>query len=144
MNKAILVGNLTKDPELSTTSSGISVCKFTIAVTRRFANAEGNRETDFLPIIVWRQIGENCHKYLKKGSKAGVVGTIQTRSYDDKDGIKRYVTEIVADEVEFLSSKTSSGDGGEFIEDMAKPAVKSGGKKPIAELAPIDDDDLPF
>jgi len=144
MNKVILVGNLTKDPELSTTTSGISVCKFTIAVTRRFANAEGNREADFLPIIVWRQIGENCHKYLKKGSKAGVVGTIQTRSYDDKDGIKRYVTEVVADEVEFLSAKTPNDSGGEFIDEVNKPAIKNGGKKPIAELAPIDDDDLPF
>lgn len=140
MNKVILVGNLTKDPELSTTTSGISVCKFTLAVTRRFANAEGNREADFLPIIVWRAAGENCHKYLKKGSKAGVVGTIQTRTYDDKDGIKRYVTEVVADEVEFLSTRPSGDNGGEFIEE-GRP---SNGKKPIAELVPIDDDDLPF
>lgn len=139
MNKAILVGNLTKDPELSTTTNGISVCKFTLAVSRRFASADGTRETDFLPIIVWRAIGENCHKYLKKGSKAGVIGTIQTRSYDDKDGIKRYVTEIIADEVEFLSSK--SAEENSYFEEDKKPVSK---KKPISELSPIEDDDLPF
>ena len=78
MNKVILIGNLTKDPELATTNSGISVCRFTLAVTRNFANAEGEREADFLDIIVWRGQAENCHKYLKKGSKCGVVGVLQT------------------------------------------------------------------
>lgn len=142
MNKVILVGNLTRDPELATTTSGISVCKFTLAVSRRFAGADGTRETDFLNIIVWRTVGENCHKYLRKGSKAGVVGTIQTRTYDDKDGIKRYVTEIVADEVEFLSSK-SSGDGAPSYDEMPdEPQAPK--RKPVAELKPIEDDDLPF
>ncbi|MDD2221580.1 MAG: single-stranded DNA-binding protein [Clostridia bacterium] len=143
MNRVILVGNLTKDPELSTTASGISVCKFSIAVSRRFNNAEGNRETDFFNIIVWRQQAENCHKYLHKGNKAGVVGSLQTRTYDDKDGIKRYVTEIIADEVEFLTSKGSGGD--EFTPDESEksgaPAPKA---KKTAELKPIADDDLPF
>ena len=99
MNKVILVGNLTKDPELTTTTSGVSVCRFTIAVSRRYVGASGERETDFINIVVWRGQAENCHKYLKKGSKCGVVGTIQTRSYDAQDGSKRYVTEVVADEV---------------------------------------------
>lgn len=141
MNKVILVGNLTRDPELSTTSSGISVCKFTLAVSRRFQSSDGTRETDFLPIIVWRTIGENCHKYLKKGSKAGVVGTIQTRTYDDKEGVKRYVTEVVADEVEFLSSKSSNEGGGYDEMPDESPVAK---RKPVAELKPIEDDDLPF
>ncbi|NCA66936.1 MAG: single-stranded DNA-binding protein [Clostridia bacterium] len=122
MNKVLLIGNLTKDPELSTTSSGISVCKFTIAVSRRF----GNNETDFLPVIAWRGQAENCSKFLKKGSKAAICGSIQTRSYDANDGSKRYITEIVADEVQFLSTKAA----GE--EDAA-----------ITEMKPIDDA-LPF
>ncbi len=131
MNKVILIGNLTKDPELSTTNSGISVCRFTLAVQRRFTNAEGERETDFLNITVWRGQAENCSKYLRKGSKACVTGSIQTRSYDAQDGTKRYVTDIVADEVEFLSSK-QSGEGQERKDEE------------VAKLQPIDDDSLPF
>ena len=135
MNKVILVGNLTKDPELKTTPSGISVCNFTLAVQRRFANADGNRETDFLPIIVWRVQAENCAKYLRKGSKAGVVGSIMTRTYDDKDGIKRYVTEIVADEVEFLMSRNSN----ENLDD----GTTSQKQAPVKTLTEIEDD-FPF
>ncbi len=135
MNKVILIGNLTKDPELATTNSGISVCRFTLAVTRNFANAEGEREADFLDIIVWRGQAENCHKYLRKGSKCAVVGSIQKRSYDAQDGTKRYVTEIIAETVEFLNSRNSNGgDSQEKVED----------KKEVAELEPIDDDTLPF
>ena len=134
MNKCILVGNLTKDPELSTTSNGVSVCRFTIAVSRRYSNAEGERETDFLNIIVWRNLGENCHKFLKKGSKVGVVGNIQNRSYDATDGTKRYVTEIVAEEVEFLSTKTSD----DAVSTPKAPAEE------VSNLLPIDDDGLPF
>ena len=133
MNKVILIGNLTRDPELATTNSGVSVCRFALAVTRNFSNSEGERETDFLNIIVWRGQAENCHKYLKKGSKCAVVGSIQTRSYDAQDGSKRYVTEIVAETVEFLSSR-ANGEGMDKFED----------KKDVAELEPIDDDSLPF
>lgn len=135
MNKVILIGNLTKDPELATTNSGVSVCRFTLAVSRNFSNAEGERETDFLNIIVWRNQADNCHKYLKKGSKCAVVGTIQTRSYDAQDGTKRYVTEIIAENVEFLNSRSSDDSNGQ---------VKSESKKEVAELQPIDDDTLPF
>lgn len=131
MNKCILVGNLTKDPELTTTSNGVAVCRFAIAVSRRYANADGERETDFLNIVVWRNLGENCHKFLKKGSKVGVVGNIQSRSYDAQDGSKRYVTEIVAEEVEFLSTRQS--------EDQPKASNEE-----VAKLQPIDDDGLPF
>lgn len=138
MNKVILVGNLTKDPELSQTNAGISVCRFTLAVQRRFQNTEGEREADFLNVVVWRAQAENCHKFLKKGSKCGVVGRIQTSSYDAQDGTKRYTTDIVADEVEFLSSRQSEG-GAAPVE--AKPAQPS---KKVAELEPIDDDSLPF
>lgn len=136
MNKVILVGNLTKDPELATTNSGVSVCRFTLAVSRRYQNADGERETDFLNVVVWRGQADNCHKYLKKGSKCGVVGTIQTRSYDAQDGTKRYITEVVADEVEFLNSRSASEGGYEAKEAPKKPDV--------ATLEPIDDDTLPF
>ena len=131
MNKVILIGNLTKDPELTTTNSGISVCRFTLAVPRRFQNAEGERETDFLNVTVWRNQAENCNKYLKKGSKASIVGSLQTRSYDAQDGTKRYVTDIVAEEVEFLSSRQSGEEREKKEEEVAK-------------LQPIDDDSLPF
>lgn len=132
MNKCILVGNLARDPELTTTSNGVAVCRFSIAVSRRYANSDGERETDFLNIVVWRNLGENCHKFLKKGSKVGIVGNIQSRSYDATDGTKRYVTEIVAEEVEFLSTKSQDGEA---------PKVSN---EEVAKLQPIDDDGLPF
>jgi len=100
MNKVILIGNLTKDPELATTNSGVAVCRFSIAVQRRFQNADGEREADFFNIVVWRAAGENCAKFLKKGSKCAVVGRLQNSSYEAQDGSKRYTTEIVADEVQ--------------------------------------------
>jgi len=129
MNKAILVGNLTRDPELSTIPNGTAVCKFAIAVNRRFADAEGNRQTDFFNIVAWRALGENCGKYLKKGSKVGIVGQIQIRNYE-QDGVKKFFTEIIADEVEFLSPK-----GGESGGDLRS----DGG-----EMQPVTDDNLPF
>lgn len=109
MNKVILTGNLTRDVELATTQSGISVARFTIAVQRRFANADGEREADFINIVVWRGQAENCNKYLQKGSKCAVVGSLQTRSYDADDGSKRYVTEVVAESVEFIGNKKDGG-----------------------------------
>ena len=136
MNKCILIGNLTKDPDLTTTTSGISVCRFTLAVSRRFQNAEGERETDFINIVVWRNLADNCHKYLRKGSKCAVVGNIQTRSYDATDGTKRYVTEVVAEEVEFVGSRASGTEGGAELEERNKPTT--------TKLEPIDDDQLPF
>lgn len=137
MNKVFLIGNLTKDPEASTTTSGIKVCKFTVAVNRNYSSVDGNRQTDFLPVICWRNQAENCGKFLKKGSKVGICGSIQTRTYDASDGTKRYVTEIVADEVQFLSNKS---EGGDEIPDL--PEVSR--KNKIEELKPIEDGDLPF
>jgi single-strand DNA-binding protein len=127
MNKVFIIGNLTKDPELSTTNNGIMYCKFTLAVSRNYTK-DGKRETDFLPVVVWRVQAENCNKYLKQGSKAAVAGSIQTRSYDANDGTRRYVTEIAADEVQFLSTKNdgSSQSDGDFD-----------------DLKPVEDD-LPF
>ena len=130
MNKAFLIGNLTRDPELTQTTNGIAVCRFSIAVQRRFSNAEGEREADFFNIITWRGQADICAKYLKKGSKCGIIGSLQNRSYEAQDGTKRYVTEITADEVEFLSSRT----GGEEVTK----------KEEVTKLEPIDDDSLPF
>jgi len=112
MNKCILIGNLTKDPELRSTPNGVSVCSFSIGVSRRFSNQNGERETDFFNIIVWRKQAENVAKYLRKGSQVAVSGQIQNRSYDDKDGNKRYITEIIADEVQFLRTPNQDGSGG--------------------------------
>ena len=143
MNKVILVGNLTRDPELITTNNGISLCRFTLAVQRRYASNEGEREADFINIVVWRAAADNCYKYLKKGSKAGVVGSMQTRSYDAQDGTKRYTTDVVAEEVEFLSSKTQCAD--EYQSDDQPVGSKSTGKSDIVnKFEPIDDDNLPF
>lgn len=105
MNKAVIIGNLTNEPDMRATSSGISVCTFTVAVNRRVSrDTQGQKETDFIPIVTWRGLADNCFKYLHKGSKAAVTGSIQTRSYETQEGSKRYVTEVVADEVEFLST----------------------------------------
>ena len=135
MNKVILVGNLTRDPELTETTSGIAVCRFSIAVSRDYTTSDGSRETDFFNITVWRGRAENCGKYLKKGNKVAVVGTLQNRSYEDKDGIKRNVTDIVASDVEFLTPKNAQSD---FEGDA--PA----GRKEPAKLEEIDDNQLPF
>lgn len=105
MNKVILIGNLTRDPEVSTTSGGTSVCKFSIAVNRDYENGKGERDTDFFNITVWRGRAETCGKYLKKGNKVAVCGSLETRKYDDKDGVTRYVTDVIASDVEFLTPK---------------------------------------
>ena len=107
MNRVFLIGRLTKDPDLRTTDSGISRCTFTLAVDRRRSRDKG-KETDFIPVVVWREQAENCAKYLRKGSQAGVCGSMQIRSYDAQDGSKRYVTEVVADEVQFLTSRSET------------------------------------
>lgn len=105
MNRIVVIGNLTKEPEARATTSGISVCGFTVAVQRRFTGKSGEREADFIPVVAWRGLADTCIKYLQKGSKVAVSGSIQTRSYEAQDGTRRYVTEIVADEVQFLSGK---------------------------------------
>lgn len=147
MNKAILIGNLTRDPEYSVLQSGIAKCTFTLAVQRRFANASGVREADFLTIVCWRQLADLCHKYLIKGRKCAVEGSIQTRSYDAQDGTKRYVTEIIADSVEFLSSAASSDPGPTPPPERSAPT--SGKQMHMNEMADqgyteVDDDELPF
>ena len=132
MNRVVMIGRLTKDPKTTTTQSGVKVSQFDIAVSRRFATADGERETDFFRVVAWRQTAELCEKYLSKGKRVGVIGALQTRSWEADDGSKRVATEIIADEVEFLTPK-SEGEP-----EPPRTAKKN------AQPTPIDDDDLPF
>lgn len=137
MNKVILVGNLTRDPEYQTTPNGVALARFAIAVQRRFANSEGNREADFINCIAWRNQADFVNKYFKKGSKIGLTGSIQTRSYEANDGSRRTATEVVVDDVEFVAPKQEDGareyTQGSEVENEEKPT-----------LQPVEDDDLPF
>ena len=133
-----MIGNLTRDPELRTTQSGLSVCSFTLAVNRR-AKKDGQQETDFIDVVAWRVLADNCAKYLAKGKKAAVVGAIQTSSYEDKNGNKRKKWEILADEVEFL---TPVGQGA--ASDGYSAAVSKGAENPQAGFTQVEDEELPF
>ena len=143
MNKAIIIGRLTRDPEMRTTGSGINSTSFTVAVSRNYANQNGERETDFINCVAWRKQAENIAKYCTKGTQVAVEGRIQTRSYDAQDGTKRYSTDVVAEEVEFLSTKGSSN--AEEISEPVETGSKSSGKNDVVnKFEPIDDDNLPF
>ena len=109
MNKVILVGRLTKDPEVKNTASQVPFCNFTVAVDRRFKDANGQRQADFISCVAWRQTASFIGSYFRKGSKIGLSGSIQTRTYDDNNGQKRYVTEVVVDEAEFVESAGTNG-----------------------------------
>ncbi|MCL2369825.1 MAG: single-stranded DNA-binding protein [Firmicutes bacterium] len=138
MNKVILIGNLTRDPELTTTSGGVALCKFAIAVSRSYTNSNGEREADFFNVVCWRGLAENVAKYLTKGKKVGICGSIQTRTYDAQDGTRRYAIDIAADDVEFLSpGPNTQGNGG-------YSAAPSGAGAKSDELVPVSDDELPF
>lgn len=150
INRVVLVGRLTRDPELRFTQSGIAVARFTLACDRPFTGQDGKREADFIDCTVWRKQAENVGKYLKKGSLAGVEGRLQISSYDDKDGQKRYRAEVVADSVRFLESKKdgeSSAPRQEAPTKQETPATSSSfGSDPFAGGGSIDlsDSDLPF
>ena len=115
MNRVVLVGRLTRDPELRYTPNGVAVASFTLAVNRTFTNQQGEREADFINCVIWRKPAENVANFLKKGSLAGVDGRIQTRSYDGQDGKRVYVTEVLAESVQFLEPRNSSrGEGANY------------------------------
>lgn len=135
MNKIILIGNLTRDPEMRATSNGVTVCSFTIAVNRRFAQQGGERVTDFFRINAWRQMGESCGKYLAKGRKVAVTGELQPRSYVDRNGETRFALDVNASEVEFL---TPRGTGGQ----AERPA--DGGEPDEYGFTDLTTDDIPF
>ena len=150
MNKVYLIGNLTRDPEMRSTSAGIPVCNFSIAVNRRFKNAQtGQQETDFFNIVAWRQLAELCGRYLAKGRKVAVFGSIQTRSYEAQDGSKRNAFDIVADEVEFLSSANAGSAPSSDYHAAVSPAPVQRQQAPSyapadSGFTQVDDDELPF
>ena len=161
MNKVFLIGRLTRDPELRYTGNNTAVATFSIAVNRNFSNAQGEREADFINIVVWRKQAENVKNYLSQGSQVAIDGRIQTRSYDGQDGQKRYVTEVVADNVEFLGSKNSSNNSNNSNNsagNQAEPTPYDFGDAPEPKGTDIDsnpfadfgssieisDDELPF
>ena len=150
INRTILVGRLTKDPELRYTSSNLAVVKFTLAVNRTFAGPSGEREADFIQCVVWRKQAENLARFVRKGSLIGVEGRIQTGSYDDKDGIRKYTTEVVCDSVQFLEPKNqnteSSNEYGaqEYQRNYQKNDYQKPKKQESTPTIDVAEDDLPF
>ena len=139
MNKVFLIGNLTRDPELTETPSGVPVCRFAIAVNRNYASQDGERQTDFFNCTAWRTMAETIARYTKKGNKVAVTGSIQLRNYEDNQGVKRTAVDIIAQDVEFLTPKGN----GESFEDTDMPRPSTPKKKPT--LTAMDDDsDIPF
>jgi single-strand DNA-binding protein len=159
INRVVLVGRLTKEPDLRYTPNGVAVATFTLAVNRTFSNQQGDRDADFINCVVWRKPAENVANFLKKGSLAGVEGRIQTRNYEGQDGKKVYVTEVVADAVQFLEPKNASGNqggsfepknqggfnaGNPFEAPSGKPSFNDDPFGGTSKTIDITDDDLPF
>lgn len=153
INRVILIGNLTRDPELRYTPNGVAVATFTLAINRPYTNQSGEREADFINVVAWRQLADLCANYLRKGRQAAVEGRLQTRSYDNKEGKKVYVTEVVAENVQFLGSRTGSDNVGYdpgFGEPRQQPTRINDNDSfndPFADTGKpinISDDDLPF
>ena len=160
MNKVFLIGRLTRDPELRYTGNNTAVASFSLAVQRNFTNQAGEREADFFNISVWRKQAENVKNYLSQGSQVAIEGRLQTRSYDDANGQKRYVTEVVADNVEFIGSRNSSGNSNNMnssasnagptpydFGDTPEPKGTDVDSNPFADFGSsieISDDELPF
>lgn len=156
INRVVLVGRLTKDPELRYTPNGIAVAKFTLAVNRPFSNQQGEREADFISIVVWRKQAENASNYLNKGSLCGIDGRLKTRSYDNSKGDRVYITEVVADSVQFLEPKNSRNSNGKTSKGNQSSGQSNSQQRNQGEPEPndpfaydgkpidISDDDLPF
>ena len=150
MNKVILIGRLARDPEMRTTSSGISMTRFTIAVSRTFSAQDGSQQTDFINCITWRRQAENVAKYCSKGSQVAIEGRIQVNSCDAQDGTKRYTTDVVCDNVTFLGSKATNNnfsnenyDSGN-ISDVQTSDISEDPFKDFGDEITLSDDDLPF
>ena len=158
MNKIILVGRLARDPEYRQSTSGIGMTTFTVAATRNFKNKDGNYDADFLPCVCYRQTAEFVNRYFKKGNLISVEGRVQVRNYDDNNGQKRYVTEVIADNVEFLGSKASSNNSNNTGSSNNGPTPYDFGNAPepkgtdvesnpfadFGSSIEISDDELPF
>lgn len=143
MNKVILVGRLTGNPEVKNTTSGRAVATFTLAVDRRFKNKDGQKEADFIPIVFWGKQAELVGQYLSKGSQIGVSGRLQVRSYDAQDGTKRYVTEVVGDEMTFISTN-GSGQSSSPTQAQTNGDMSDMGMDDDFHLMADDDDSVPF
>ena len=152
MNKVILIGRLARDPEMRTTNSGVTMTRFTLAVSRPFNSQDGKEQTDFIGCIVWRRQAENVAKYCTKGSQVAIEGRIQTGSYDAQDGTKRYTTDVVCDNVTFLGSKNSNAGSNGYTPDepamddidMPTADVSEDPFKDFGDEIALSDDDLPF
>ena len=139
MNKVFLIGNLTRDPELSETAGGVPVCHFSIAVNRNYSSQEGERQTDYFNCTAWRAMAETIARYTKKGKKVAVVGSVQLRNYEDNQGVKRTAVDIIVQDCELLTPKTTDS-----FDDVAdEPRASAPKKKPTLQ-AMDDDSDIPF
>lgn len=142
MNQVILIGNLTRDPELTETSGGIKICRFSIAVNRNYSGSDGERKTDFFNVVAWRNLAETVARYTRKGIKVAVSGSIELRNYEDAQGVKRTGVDIVAQDVEFLTPKSNSEDDG-WGNRQPGNSDKRTARKPLLE-AFDDDSDILF
>lgn len=147
MNKVILLGRLTRDPEMKNTTTGKAVTRFSLAVDRRFKNKDGQKEADFINIVVWDKQAEFAAQYLNKGSQISVSGRLQVSSYDGQDGQRRYMTEVVADEINFVSSGQKGSTAG--FQQASAPQSANNNNMSVMGLDEdfhlmADDDDIPF
>lgn len=141
-NKIILIGNLTRDPEFSETAAGVAVCKFSVAAGRNYADQNGEKQTDFFNCTAWRQTADAVARYTKKGNKIAVIGSMQSRAYEDRQGVKKTVWEVQVSEIEFLSPHEAQKKGGEPPRGNTCGQAKNA-RKPVLQ-ALDDDDDIPF
>ena len=139
MNKVFLIGNLTRDPELRETPSGVAMCRFSIAVQRPYSSQEGERQADFFECTAWRGLGETISRFTKKGNKVAVSGSIQLRNYEDNQGVRRTAVDIIVQDCEFLTPKSNEG-----FDDVADAPRASAPKKKPTLQAMDDDGDIPF
>ncbi|WP_187759487.1 single-stranded DNA-binding protein [Staphylococcus epidermidis] len=141
LNRVVLVGRLTKDPEFRTTPSGVEVATFTLAVNRTFTNAQGEREADFINVVVFRKQAKNVNDYLSKGSLAGVDGRVQSRNYENNEGRRVFVTEVVADSVQFLDTKGNNQQNNQPQKQQEQTTTKN---NPFTNGTDMDSSELPF
>ena len=143
MNKVFLIGNLTRDPELTETAGGVSVCHFSIAVNRSYTSSDGERQTDFFNVTAWRGLADTVARYTKKGNKVAVSGSIQIRNYEDNQGARRTAVDVIAQDVEFLSVR-NSGSGDEYYDGPAPASSEAPARKKPTLQSFDDDGDIPF
>jgi len=144
LNRVVLVGRLTRDPELRYTPNGVAVANFTVAANRPFRKESGEQEADFINCVAWRKPAENLATYMKKGSMIGVDGRIQTRSYENQEGRMVYVTEVLAENIQFLESRNSQGGQAQQNSQPQQQQTQSSPFEGQGEQVDIQDDDLPF